>query len=105
MLVQTRVFILQHAGHRAIGAMSEDQVVALCSEHKFDVAVIGQMVSPEKKRRILELVRKHSPSAKVLELYNVSTGKSLPDADAWLDVPASIPEHLPETVAALAASA
>jgi DNA-binding NarL/FixJ family response regulator len=105
MLVQTRVFILQRSGHKAIGALSEEQVVALCAEYKFDVAVIGQMLSAEKKRRILELLRKHSPSAKVLELYNVTTGKSLPDADAWLDVPASIPEHLPEKVAALAASA
>jgi hypothetical protein len=104
MLVQTRVFILHHAGHKAMGALAEDQIVALCAAHKFDVAVIGQAASPDKKRRFLELIRQHNPGARVLELYNVTTGRVLPDADDWLDVPASIPDHLPEKVAALSAT-
>ena len=104
-LVQTRVWILRQAGHTAVGTMSEDQIVAACADYRFDVAVIGQALSPTQKRCVLTVIREQCPTAKVLELYSVSTGRVLPDADDWLDVPASIPEHLPEKVSALAAGA
>jgi hypothetical protein len=48
------------------------------------------------------LVREHCPGAKLLELYSVSKGRALDDADSWLEVPADVPQHLAELVTTLA---
>jgi hypothetical protein len=101
-LIKTRKLILQQAGHRVITAMDESSITAACQKHTFDVAVIGQTVSTEIKRQIMSLVRKHCPSAKILELYRFSTGRILDSADSWLEVPADVPSELADHVAALA---
>lgn len=99
VVVQTRKLVLERAGHSVVTAMSEPAVISACQERIFDVAVIGQSVSPEDKEQILMLVRQHCPSAKVLELYGFT--KELESADDWLSVP-SDPQELAERVAALA---
>ena len=53
VLVKTRQLILERAGHTVIPALDEKAMLAACEEHVFDVAVIGQRVSPKIKRRIL----------------------------------------------------
>ena len=65
--------------------------------------VIGQTASESVKRRIMTLIRTNCSAARVLELYRFSTGKTLEDADAWLEVPADVPQELAEHVNALAA--
>lgn len=102
-LTTTRKLILQQAGHKVIVAMDESSVRAACQKHRFDVAVIGQAASAKAKQAIIWLIRKHCPSAKVLELYRYSTGRILEDADSWLEVPADVPSELAERVTALAA--
>jgi hypothetical protein len=69
VLMKTRQLILEDAGHTVIPASDEREVKAVCSQHKFNVAVIGQNIPAKVKTRVLELVREHCPSAKVLELY------------------------------------
>ena len=54
------------------------------------------------KRRIVHLVRERCPSAKVLELFTVASGKVLDDADDWLQVPTGVPPELADRVNALA---
>jgi DNA-binding response OmpR family regulator len=102
LLVQTRVMILAKAGHEVTPALSEEQVLEACRSHRFDVAVLGQVISPKDKLRIFDLVRAHCPAAKVLELYTPSVGKVLPEADDWLEVPTRVPQNLAERVKALA---
>lgn len=104
-LVMTRVLILEKAGHKVVPALSEQEVVEACQAQRFDVAVIGQAVPGPEKRRILHLVRLHCPHARILELYNAATGRVLPEAEDWLEVPATVPENLAEKVAELAARA
>jgi uncharacterized OsmC-like protein len=103
-LIATRKLLLERAGHQVIGVLGEPELIAACSQHTFDVAVVGQSVSDNEKRRILDLVRKHCPTAKVLELFSPNRGKSLDDADDWMEVPAEIPAHLAERVSTLAKS-
>lgn len=105
VLIKTRQLILQMAGHNVVTAIEEAAVIAACQKNAFEVAVIGQAISTKVKRRIMALIRKHSPTAKVLELYRFSMGKVLDDADAWLEVPADIPQELAERVTELAANA
>lgn len=100
MLIRSRKLILEGAGHTVVTAMSDAAVIDACDKNLFDVAVIGQGVSPTDKERILMLVRQHCPSAKVLELYAVT--KRLEGADDLLSVPAKVPVELAERVAALA---
>ena|SRR5215510_7624028 len=102
VLVKTRQLILQQAGHTVVTAMDESAVTSVCQQHKFDVVVIGQAASPTVKRQILELIREHCPTAKVLELYRFSSNRVLEDADSWLAVPADVPQELAERVTALA---
>src|SRR5512146_1652312 len=90
-LLKTRLLVLQQGGHTAIPAVSSEQVTLACKQHAFDVAVIGQSVSSENKKAIASIVRKHCPSAKILELHEVHLGKTLVDADSWLEVPADVP--------------
>ena len=104
VLIKTRQLILEAAGHKVTTAINESAVAAACQQQVFDVAVIGQAVSPTVKRQIMALIRRHCPSARVLELYRYSTGRILSNADAWLEVPVDVPQELAERVTALAAS-
>lgn len=101
-LEKTRQLLLEKAGHVVVGVLDERSLLAACRRHSFQVAVIGQGASPRAKLRILNLIRKNCPSAKVLELYQPHTGRNLQGADSWLEVPAEDPQRLAESVAALA---
>jgi CheY-like chemotaxis protein len=95
ILVETRVLILRGAGHTAVPAMGDHEILAACQEDGFDVVVIGQANMPKRdKQRVLEIVRQHCSDVKVLELYSPATGRSLKSADAWLEVPALVPTDL-----------
>lgn len=104
VLMKTRQLILEDAGHTVVPASASDEreVKAVCSQHKFNVAVIGQNISANVKTWVLELVREHCPAAKVLELYPPYSSKALKNADAWLEMPTSGPEGLVEEVNRLA---
>lgn len=104
VLITTRKLILQSAGHNVVTAMDEQSVRAACEQQVFDVAVVGQTVSAKAKRQLMALIRRHCPSAKVLELYSFSTGRVLQDADSWMAVPTDIPQDLAERVTAMAAT-
>jgi CheY-like chemotaxis protein len=93
-LVRTRQLILERSGHVVVPAMDEPTLIAACGQHKFEVAVLGHSLSPKAKRRIADVIREHCPATKVLELYALSTGTALEDADAWLEVPAEGPQDL-----------
>ena len=86
-----------------VTALDEASLITACEQNKFEVAVVGQTVSAKIKRRIAHLVREGCPNAKLLELYNLSTGKVLDDADAWLEVLADVPQELAAQVETLAA--
>jgi hypothetical protein len=102
-VVRTRQLILERAGHVVVSALDETSLLAACEQNKFEVAVVGQTVSAKIKHRIARLVRENCPDAKLLELYNLSTGKVLEDADAWLEVLADVPQELAARVETLAA--
>lgn len=101
-LLTTRKFILERAAHTAVTATNEQELTAACEAHQFDVAVIGQGVSPAEKRRIASLVRDRCPGTKVLELYSPHTGKMVADADEWLVVPMDVPPDLAVRVTEMA---
>ena len=101
-LMQTRAMILESGGHTVITAAGERELVDACSKTTFDVAVIGQAVSPLEKQRALGLIRQYCPKAKVLELFIPATGKMLRDADDWLEAPVNPPHDLVERVSTLA---
>jgi hypothetical protein len=103
-LMQTRKLILEKAGHKVILAKGLPAIEQACAENEFNVVILGQtMVAPE-KRRIADLVRRASRSAKILELHKPLTSKAVPDADDWLEVPAEVPQDLATRVTVLAAS-
>lgn len=101
VLITTRKMLLERAGHTVVPAVGEADVRAACAQHKFDIAVIGQAITIEEKVGIFRAVRRHCPSAKVLELYRPPGRKRLPEADAWLAVPADVPSELVAEVDAL----
>ena len=101
-VVRTRQLILERAGHVVVSALDEPSLIAACGQHEFQVVVIGQTVSANIKRRIARLIREGCPTAKVLELYTLSTGKVLEEADSWLEVLADVPQELAARVADLA---
>lgn len=98
----TRKLILQEAGHTVVAATDELEVVAACGEHTFAVAVIGQSASRSRKHALASLIRKHCPSAGILELFSVYEGRILNDADAWLEISPTSPQELAERVNELA---
>ena len=102
-VVQTRQLILEHAGHVVISALDEPSLIAACRQNKFEVAVVGQTASAKVKRRTASLIRECCHDAKLLELYTVSSGKVLEDADSWLEVLADVPQELAARVEVLAA--
>ena len=102
LLIKTRQLLLESAGHTVIPATDESTMISACQKQAFDVAVIGQLIPPKLKRRMLSLIRQHNPSARVLELYLASAGRALQDADAWLEASVLGPQDLTDRVAALA---
>lgn len=101
-LMRTRQLILEQAGHQVVLALEKPSLVSACKKQRFDVAVIGQTVSNTYKREVMALIRKHCPSARVLELYRGPMGRVLEDADSWLEVPADVPQELADCVTSLA---
>ncbi len=97
-LLQTRRFILEREGHTVVTVMDENNLKTICQKHSFDVAVIGQAVSPNMKLRIALLIRQHCPGAKILELYPLYTAKVVNDADSWMAVPVEVPQELADRV-------
>ena len=102
-VVRTRQLILERAGHVVVPILDEASLVKACQQNKFDVAVVGQTVSPKIKRRIAGLIRETCRDTKLLELYTMSSGRVLDDADSWLEVLAEVPQELATRVEALAA--
>lgn len=100
VLLRTRALILEHAGHHVVSVGTEAEVIAACKQHRFDVAVLGQGMSARQKQQIFEIVRQACGDVRVLELFQRT--KSLPQADAWLEVPAEIPTELADVVSSLA---
>lgn len=100
-LVRTRQLLLERAGYSVITAIVEPEIAAACKKTPYDVAVLCQQINRELKKKASVLIRKHCPSAKILELYEASAGRQLADADAWLEAPADLPTALAEKVAAL----
>jgi hypothetical protein len=98
----TRRMILESAGHRVLAARDVQQVRSACASIPVEVVVIGQGVPRPERLRIREELRASCPGSKILELYRPNEGKSLADADAWLEVPVSMPANLVEHVDALA---
>lgn len=101
-LLDTRTLLLKTAGHEVHQARTQNEVLSECTEHQFDVAVIGQSLSNRMKVVVASLVKGHCPEIKVLELYHPHEGRAVSNADAWLEVPADIPEDLAQQVSELA---
>src|ERR1041385_3076228 len=93
-LLMTRTLLMQQAGHQVTPALSVPEVLAACQRERFDVAVVGQSTRPAEKRRIMQLLREKCPQAKILELYTPNEGRTLQEADDWLEVPAINPTQL-----------
>lgn len=103
VLIQTRKQILEDAGHTVIAARDGREVVTACEGHPFNVAVIGQAVSPRMKRHIAALIRQHCPPVKLLEMYEPHEGRALPDADDWMEALPQNQGELPARVERLIA--
>jgi CheY-like chemotaxis protein len=100
--MRTRQLLLERVGHTVVKAVHDKELVEACTLHKFDVALVGQSLSANAKKRAAALVREHCPDTKVLELYSASRGRALDDADSWLEVPADVPQDLADRVTKLA---
>jgi DNA-binding response OmpR family regulator len=101
-LTEARAAALQQAGHAVVTVTNEIDLLHACKRTRFDVAVIGQALSTMPKHRVLSLVRTHCRKALILELYTAREGKTLRDADDWLEVPADgVGDEFVERVTAL----
>jgi hypothetical protein len=101
-LMRTRQLLLEKAGHSVVGVMDEKKLAEACESNEFEVVVVSQTISPPMKKRVVSLVRSHCPTTKILELYTVASGRTLEDADSWIEVPAEMPQEFAERVTALA---
>ncbi len=101
-LLATRKLILEQAGHTVVSVSSTQAVIEACDRQQFQVAVVGQSISPSEKRRAALLIRQYCPAIRLLELYTAGAPRAIPDADAWLFTPADVPSDLARLVSELA---
>lgn len=101
-VLETRKLILENAGHTVVTVTDETTLVSVCQKQSFEVAVVGQTLSPNMKLRVATLIKENCPDAKILELYSPHLGKMLDDSDSSLVVPAHAPRELAERVGELA---
>lgn len=102
-LVATRKLLLERAGNNVFTATNELEVIAAC-DRQIDVAILGEVSSLIVKKGLANLVRSQCPTVKVLELYASYQGKSLDDADTFLQTPVE-PQILTDCVGSLARKA
>jgi hypothetical protein len=100
-LLATRKLILELDGHTVVSTMNQRELEKVCAEQNFDIAIIGEAMSPKVKRWASQLIRENCPSSRVLELYPYYANRSLTDADAWLGMPREHPEEFKEVVNSL----
>ncbi len=87
VVVESRKAVLEQAGHDVVALVEPCDVAAACQGVSFDVAIIGQSNSPDRLKLMASDIRRHSPSAKILELYLWNQNRVIDDADAWLQLP------------------
>jgi hypothetical protein len=104
VLMHTRKVILERAGHTVVPAINEGEIASACRLCAFDVAILGQALSPKSKRHIAFIIRQRCPSAKILELCPALEDRAVDDADSWLEAPSHRPEEFAIRVAELAES-
>ena len=104
-VMKERERLLERAGHTVVMATNQKELAAACRQHHFDVAIIGQTLKPLMKQYVVDLIREHCPSVKILELYPIEDTRVIEDADSWIAVPESVPPDLPDRVAELAGQA
>ena len=80
-LLEARKSTLEKAGHNVITATDQLQVVTACRQHQFDVAVLGQAISPRMKRVIASLIQQYCPLARIVELYRPPEKRALDNAE------------------------
>ncbi|HEU5414036.1 MAG TPA: hypothetical protein VFW31_09775 [Candidatus Angelobacter sp.] len=102
-LVATRKLLLERAGNKVFSATNELEVIAAC-DRQIDVAILGEVPSLVVKKGLANLIRSRCPAVKVLELYASYQGKSLDDADAFLQTPVE-PQILADCAGSLARQA
>jgi hypothetical protein len=98
VLLITRKLMLERAGYIVVVAVTKPAIIEACQQHAFHVAVVGQEDTPEKKNSVFSLIRRYSPSTKVLEVYPIEVGRTLKSADDWLALPKQEPTELIERV-------
>jgi hypothetical protein len=101
-LLASRKLILEGDGHTVVSTMDQRELEKACAEQNFDIAIIGEAMSPKVKRWASQLIREKCPSSRMLELYPFYAGRSLTDVDAWLAMPREHPEEFKEVVNSLA---
>jgi hypothetical protein len=101
-LMLTRKLLLERDGHAVVGVMDEKALAAACELQTFDVAVLSHALSTKMKQHVVALIRRYCPEVKVLELYSITNGRALEDADLWIEVPGDGPTKLVAGVAELA---
>lgn len=101
-VMKARQEVLIRAGHRVMTAMNEKELSAACKKYKFDVVVIGQTLSKNMKQRVVDLIREHCPDIKILELYPITSGRAIEDADSWIETPGEVPQNVADRVDELA---
>jgi ActR/RegA family two-component response regulator len=103
--MRARQRVLEINGHRVVTALNQTELSAACREYKFDVAVIGQTLGPQMKQHVVDLVREYCPSVKVLELYPLTSSRTIKDADSWIGGNADVPKELVDRIAQLTKAA
>lgn len=98
--MQTRLLILERAGHNVIQARDLRRVKTACETISFDIAILGQSLSRNEKKRVIDVVLAHCKTARILELHT-GIAPEFPGADAHLQASAIEPEVLVETVGTL----
>ena len=98
--MQTRLMILERAGHNVTQARDLREIIAACRSGIFALAILGQSLPAKEKLRISGVIRRECPGAKILELHTGLAGE-LPSADSHLQVTAGAPEGLVECVETL----
>ncbi len=101
-LIEMRKLVLEKAGYTVV-ALRESAVAEACKKHSFDVAVIGQALSPLDKTRIFVLIRQKCRDTKILELSRSRDEVVLANADDYVVIAADVPLNLVQRVDALIA--
>jgi hypothetical protein len=93
-LRRTRELLFSEAGFGVVSVSGTRDLEHVCRRSRFDLAIVGDAYEGDQKRRLAEIIRRHSPDTPILEICRVSPEIPSPEHVLYNPEPTELVERV-----------